>query len=186
MTPNSEISQTETAPYIEVPPSLENDKLTLAHEGGHATVALALGRKIKAYNIAGKVAWVSKQFPDKSNIALAKLTHREGVVSYDTKNLTQEEIRLSAAAGAAGELLWLGYIESTAAEQEHDRKKGGFSSIWGIQETADKLANDMDTGSLAVLHRFVMHRLINGKGFDDINEAIDQGIKPIEYVRNSS
>ena len=171
---------------FEIPPPLEEDTLTLVHEGGHATYALAIGKKIKAYNIAGKVAWVSKQFPDKANVANAKLTHNEGVVSYDSTGMTPEQIQESAAAGTAGELIFYGHIESAAAEQENDRKKGQYKSIWEIQSVADRLADKFEVGEMAQIYRFVMQRLVAGQGFDDINEAIEQGIKPQDFIKDIS
>ncbi|GIW69618.1 MAG: hypothetical protein KatS3mg101_0365 [Patescibacteria group bacterium] len=178
-------SENKNQPF-EIPPSLEKDTLTLVHEGGHATYALSIGRKIKAYNIAGKVAWVSRLYPEKSNVANAKLTHNEGVVSYETAGMTPIQIQESAAAGAAGELVYFGHIESTAAEQENDRKKGKFNSIWEMQAVAEGLADKFEAGEMAKIYCFVMRRLVANQGFDDINEAIDQGIKPLDFIENIS
>lgn len=180
-------SEMQNQPKLEIPESLEKDTLTFVHEGGHCVAALALNRKIYAYNVAGKVSWVSESMKrEKGHIAKAKLTTNEGVVSYDSHGLTEEERQITAAAGTAGELVYFGHIESQFKEQEHDRKKGGFKSILEIQEVADTLADRFESGDLAHLYQEVMNRLSMGEGFDDFNKAIDSGIPPVEYIQKSS
>lgn len=84
------------------PEVLKNDDLVFFHEGGHATLALLFNIPIDAYNVAGKLGWVSTDAPQrKKHYASVKLDGNEGVVSYRSKTLTEEQQKLMSAGGGS-------------------------------------------------------------------------------------
>ena len=162
------------------PEILRGEDLVFFHESGHATIALLFNIPIDAYNVAGKLGWVSADAPQrKKHYASVKLDGNEGVVSYRSTNLTEQQRKIMSAGGVASELARYGHIGSSTPDQESDRKKGGFGSIFEIQAVADPLADRFDT-DLNVLYRFVLNRIALNKGFDDINQLIGKGCKIAE------
>ena len=147
-----------------LPETLIGEEVTFFHEAGHATMALALGLEIHAYNIAGKVSWLAPTAPEsKRNIKEAKLGHMEGVISYNSSKLKKEEDKkLLAAAGVAGELVAFDHIASPTKDQLHDRTKGGFESICDIQKVADTLADRFETGDLKETFDYVVTNMSQG------------------------
>jgi len=146
-----------------LPEALIGEEVTFFHEAGHATMALALGLEVYAYNISGKISWLSPRAPEsKRRIIEAKLGHMEGVVSYNSSGLKDEDKKMLAAAGVAGELVAFNHIASSTESQVHDREKGGFGSIWDIQKTAETLADRFETGDLKETFNYVVENMSKG------------------------
>jgi hypothetical protein len=162
---------------VSSPEVLKGDDLVFFHEGGHATLALLFNIPIDAYNVAGKLGWVSVDAPQgKKHYASVKLDGNEGVVSYRLASLTDKQRKMMSAGGVASELSHFGHIGSSTTDQEGDRKKGGFGSIFEIQAVADPLADRFET-DLNTLYRFTLNRIAQNKGFEDIDLLIESGYK---------
>ncbi len=85
---------------LKSPEVLRGDDLVFFHEGGHATVALLLNVQIDAYNVAGRLGWVSVNVPkNKRYYGSVKLDSNEGVVSYKPSVLSEEDRKMMSVGG---------------------------------------------------------------------------------------
>lgn len=143
---NSE-SRVNSNRTFEIPKTLEAFKGNLYHEAGHIATARALDVEVWGYNVNGEIKWISDKMPADLRTAYEKQAGRfQGFVSIDPKDVTEVNKKLLAAGGAAGELIALGYITGDARELAQDKSLGGIANFKELQETADVVADKLETG----------------------------------------
>lgn len=157
-------SYTTSSSTFEVPEFLEGLKSTLFHEAGHLATARALGVRVWGYSVGGKVVWISSEMPPQVRALYERQARRlEGFVSVNPEDVTEQNRKLLAAGGAAGELILLGYIESGAKEQAQDRFIGGISTFGELQEIADVIADRLETGEWSDIFVDTLDRMSRGQ-----------------------
>lgn len=162
---------------LRCPEALGPNDVVYWHEAGHAAMALAFNCVVDAYNLEGIIKWSSTHIKFYSDSGNPVENEPNGsFVSYRGSTATESDKRLIAAAGVASELVKLSSIRSLTAEQEEDRRLGGYKSIFEIQEAGETIASRFEH-DLDRLYRFVLNRMAQGKGFDDLNILIISGLK---------
>jgi hypothetical protein len=166
---------------IECPETVKGHELVFSHESGHITMALYFNWPVVFYNISNKLQWASEGYDTKkSSWSSTKLDDGEGTVLYVYPKSQKEKHKIVAAGGVAAKLTRFGHIGSSTDMQEGDRKNGNYRNIFEIQAIADPIADRFET-DLSSLYRFTLNRVATGRGFDDINSLIKNGIR-IEEV----
>ncbi|MBI2326645.1 hypothetical protein HYU91_04645 [Candidatus Collierbacteria bacterium] len=135
---------------------------TIVHEAGHAAKAILLGLRVSGY-VIGDYGWGDQgAYKKPKGVVDGKVILNQAIGETDW----ERKLKMSAASGAAAELVYFGYINSTAGQQKVDRLTGNFRSYREIDEMANKIADELEASEIFYE---CIRRMARGEALDDLS-----------------